>query len=85
MQKDDKTEEVIRREQKVKSLLTDVEYYIKKILNDERVILVSEDGKASALIHRNHMQTFYVAIAPNMENRSQTCLPSSCKTPNEKF
>lgn len=46
--------------QRVVSLLTGIEYEIKKMLKDNNVLLLSTDQNASALVHKNHMKTFYM-------------------------
>ena len=49
----------IRVGQKVRSTLTGREYEVKKILQDNSVILHSENGNASALINKDRMQGFF--------------------------
>ncbi len=59
------TEDKIKVGQKVISLLTGIEYEIKKLLTDNSVLLHSKDQKASALVHKDHLNTFYVSADSN--------------------
>lgn len=54
-------EDEIRVGQKVISLLTGIEYEVKKMLQDNSVLLHSKDQNASALVHKNYLNTFYVS------------------------
>ena len=48
--------------QKVKSTLTGREYKVKKILQNNSVILHSENGNASALINKDKMKGLFEII-----------------------
>lgn len=54
-------EDEIRVGQKVISRLTGIEYEVKKMLQDNSVLLHSEDQNASALVHKDYLNTFYVS------------------------
>ena len=62
----------IRVGQKVRSTLTGREYVVKKILQDNSVILHSENGNASALINKDRMQGFFDLLDPESRDASNS-------------
>ncbi len=52
-------EEELKIGQRVISLHTGIEYVIKNLLDDQRILLHSEGSKGVALIHRDHLKVFY--------------------------
>jgi len=62
----------VRVGQKVRSTLTGQEYEVKKILQDNSVILHSENGNASALINKDHMQGFFDLLDSGSRNASNS-------------
>ena len=62
----------IRVGQKVKSKLTGREYKVKKILQDNSVILHSENGEASALINQDQINGVFDLLDPESRDASNS-------------
>jgi len=58
--------------QKVKSALTGREYTVKKILQDNSLILHSENENASALVHQDQMKNFFDLLDSESRETSNT-------------
>jgi len=62
----------IRVGQKVKSKLTGREYKVKKILQDNSVILHSENGDASALINKDKIKGLFDVLDSESRDASNS-------------